>query len=126
MSSATDVLMYVDPIDAGTMNDTFNPRLAEIARFEAHPFPVPTGDFSGPNVFYGNVWAFGADYLSPGDIHDVIRAVRWKCPHRVVAVVNWWDGPGACETHVLRPDYTVSEPTFYGDQDVEQQVAADA
>lgn len=126
MSSATDVLMYVSPADAVTMETQFNPRLAEFSRFDATPYPVATHEFSGPNVFYGDVWAFGADYLSTGDIHDVIRAVRWKCPHQVVAIVNWWDGPGACETQVLRPDYTVSDPTFYGEQAVEQQVDHDA
>jgi hypothetical protein len=122
MSSASDVLMYVDPGDATTM-ETFNQRLAQDARFEAHPYRVDTSDWSGPNIFGGHVWAFGADHLPADIVQDAIEDTQWRHPQRVVALVNWVDGDGPCETVVCRPRFEYDDdPPFgyYGGYEVRQ------
>ena len=121
MSYPTDVLMYVSVADRKTM-ETFNERLSQITRFNAHPWMVDTNDWSGPNVFGGDVWAFGADYLLPDDFGDVLRSVRWRHPQNVVALLTQTDAAGAAPTEVFRPIYTVGPMSFYGEQSVEQTV----
>ena len=119
MSYPTDVLMYVSVGDQKTM-ETFNENLSKITRFNAHPWMVDTKDWSGPNVFGGDVWAFGADYLLPDDFREVLQATKWRYPQNVVAVVTQTDADGAAETEVFRPNYTVGPRGFYGDQEVIQ------
>lgn len=109
MSYPTDVLMYVSVADRKAM-ETFNERLSQITRFNAHPWMVDTNDWSGPNVFGGDVWAFGADYLLAEDVQKVLDDVKWCRPQNVVALVTWVDGDGACETVVCRRSMSGTKP----------------
>lgn len=106
MSSATDFLMYVNShSDKGLR--PFLDKVGEETRFNSEPQPVDTGSFNGPNVFMGEVYAFGADYFD-SDVQELLDSVQWSQPQAVV-VLTRHEGQGG---YVADPDTRVFRPRF--------------
>jgi hypothetical protein len=124
MSSAADVLLYASPGDKGV--ESFLEKVRAESRFESAPFPVDTGDFSGPNGFMGGVWAFGADYWSFfGDDHQaLLDTVRWDNPGVVVLIVRREGHASENITEVYRPVFEEVRGGYYDSEVSAVQPAA--
>lgn len=88
MSSACDVLLFASPSDPGI--EQLVEKIRAEDRFGAGPYPVDTGEFSGPNIFGAAVLAYGADYWPYfGDGHqELLDSVKWRRPGSVVLVIQ--------------------------------------
>lgn len=89
MSNATDVLLFAAPSDPGI--EQLVEKIRSRDRFEAAPYPVDTGEFSGPNVFGAAVLAYGSDYwpyFGDDDHQPLLDSVRWRSPGAVVLIVQ--------------------------------------
>ena len=122
MSSATDVLIYAAPSDKENVAK-LNELIEKRARFGPHATPVNTGSFNGPNVFYGDVYSFGADYFLSWDLQELVDSIQWKNPMEFVAVCNdMWDTDHHPEVRVVRPKYAKGDRSYFGSVEVEQTV----
>lgn len=116
MSHATDVLLYVSPGDKGI--EPFLEKVRANSRFNSAPYPVDTDDFSGPNVFMGAVYAFGADYWSFAceDNQKLLDSVHWTHPGVVVLIVHT-EGLHCEEvTQVYRPVFEERHSGYYNSE----------
>lgn len=121
MSSACDVLLFAAPGDPGIEQLLEKIRIQD--RFEAAPYPVDTGEFSGPNVYGAAVLAYGADYWPyfDDDHQELLDSVRWRSPGSVVLIVQREFDDVA---QVYRPAFEVERGGYYNSEARAVQVAS--